>query len=304
MKSIKILVLSSMLVFIGMNASAQKIHAILCGATNVSDIGKGCQSSMTMMENALTYVGTQTGMEVEFTLLTGNDFIKEKIDAAVENVRPGANDVVFFYSTSHGFNYNNNVSRFTFIGAHPNKIEMTKSELQHFGMSLEHDIYAPLLTKNARLTIAMSEACNTVVDIPAPSRYNAMNVNIQKRLKELFVEAKGSAVSTSSRVDQRSWTDPEDGGIYTNMFIEAMNEVIASKNKATWDDVFDKTESMTIAYADKENLRGGQRPDTDTYFHDTPMKIKEDDKDEDGEKKHDYVAPKIKVVKEEENGEQ
>ena len=177
----------------------------------------------------------------------------------------------------------------------PNKVEMTKSELRKFGMSLEHDIYRPLLTKNARLTVTLAEACNTVVDLPAPSTYNAMNVNIQKRLKELFLEAKGSAISTSSRVDQRSGTDPKDGGIYTNMFIESLNEVIGSKNKAEWDDVFDKTESLTVAYAENENLRGGQRPDTDTYFHDTPIEVKKE-KDE-----HDYVAPSIKVKSEEEN---
>jgi hypothetical protein len=245
------------------------------------------------MENALTYVGSQIDMDVDFTLLSGNDFRKDNIMETIADLKVGDDDVIFFYSTSHGFNYNNNPSKFTFIGAHPNKIEMTRSELENFGLSLEMEVYQPLLNKNARLTITMAEACNTVVDIPAPSTYNAMNINIQKRLKELFLEAKGSAISTSSRVDQRSWTDPKDGGIYTNMFIESLNEVIGSKNKAEWDDVFNKTESLTVAYAENENLRGGQRPDTDTYFHDTPIEVKKDKDD------HDYVAPSIKVVKEE-----
>lgn len=272
---------------------AQTIHAILCGATNVSDIGSGCQSSLKLMENALTYVGSQTGMEVDFTLLSGSDFRKDNIMETIADLKVGDDDVIFFYSTSHGFNYNDNPSKFTFIGAHPNKIEMTRSELENFGLSLEMEVYRPLMNKNARLTITMAEACNTVVDIPAPSTYNAMNINIQKRLKELFLEAKGSAISTSSRVDQRSWTDPKDGGIYTNMFIESLNEVIGSKNKAEWDDVFNKTESLTMAYAENENLRGGQRPDTETNFHDTPIEVKKDIDE------HDYVAPSIKVVKEE-----
>lgn len=289
------IILAMLIVCVAQFTQAQTIHAILCGATNVADIGKGCQSSLDLMENALTYVGAQTGMEVEFTFLNGNDFRKDNILEAIQDLKVGDDDVIFFYSTSHGFNYNNNPSKFTFIGAHPNKIEMTRSELESFGLSLEMEVYRPLMNKNARLTITMAEACNTVVDIPSPSTYNAMNVNIQKRLKELFLEAKGSAISTSSRVDQRSWTDPKDGGIYTNMFIEAMNEVIGSKNKAEWDDVFDKTESLTMAYAEKENLRGGQRPDTDTYFHDTPIEVKKDDDDN-----HDYVAPSIKVKKEEE----
>lgn len=287
------IIIAMLLVCIAQFTQAQTIHAILCGATNVSDIGTGCQSSLDLMENALTYVSSQTGMEVDFTFLSGSDFRKDNITETIENLKVGDDDVIFFYSTSHGFNYNNNPSKFTFIGAHPNKIEMTRSELENFGLSLEMEVYQPLMNKNARLTITMAEACNTVVDIPAPSTYNAMNINIQKRLKELFLEAKGSAISTSSRVDQRSWTDPKDGGIYTNMFIESLNEVIGSKNKAEWDDVFNKTESLTVAYAENENLRGGQRPDTETYFYDTPIEVKKDKDD------HDYIAPSIKVVKEE-----
>ncbi len=287
------IIIAMLLVCFAQFTQAQTIHAILCGATNVSDIGTGCQSSLDLMENALTYVSSQTGMEVDFTFLSGSDFRKDNITETIENLKVGDDDVIFFYSTSHGFNYNNNPSKFTFIGAHPNKIEMTRSELENFGLSLEMEVYQPLMNKNARLTITMAEACNTVVDIPAPSTYNAMNINIQKRLKELFLEAKGSAISTSSRVDQRSWTDPKDGGIYTNMFIESLNEVIGSKNKAEWDDVFNKTESLTVAYAENENLRGGQRPDTETYFYDTPIEVKKDKDD------HDYIAPSIKVVKEE-----
>ena len=125
-KVIKISILS-LLIFVSFSTvQAQKIHAILCGATNVSDIGSGCESSLKLMENALTYVGSQTGMEVEFTLLSGNNFIRSKIESTINNLSVGSDDVIFFYSTSHGFNYNNNVSRFTFLGAHPNKIEMTK----------------------------------------------------------------------------------------------------------------------------------------------------------------------------------
>lgn len=303
----KILTLAALMVFATTASQAQKIHAILCGATSVADIGNGCQSSLDLMENALTYIGTQTGMEVEFTLLTGSDFVKDKIETTISDLDAGEDDVIFFYSTSHGFNYNNRISRFTFIGAHPTKIEMTKSELNKFGLSLEKEVYQPLMTKNARLTVAMAEACNTIVDIPAPSTYNAMNVNISKRLKELFLEAKGSAISTSSSLDQRSWTDPEDGGIYTNMFIEAMNDIISSKEEATWKNVFDKTESMTVAYADKEGLRGGQRPDSEVDFHDVPITLKEegeDKKETSDKKKHDYIAPKIKVVKKEEKKEE
>ena len=52
--------------------SAQTIHAVLCGATNVGDIGDGCKVGVKLIENAMNYVGTQTGMEVEVTKCIGN----------------------------------------------------------------------------------------------------------------------------------------------------------------------------------------------------------------------------------------
>lgn len=283
---------------------AQTIHAILCGSTNISDIGDGCKVSVQLIENAMKYVGQQTNMEVEVTKCIGNDFSKPKIQAAINKINPSSNDVILFYSTSHGFNYRDLPSKYAMISAHPSKIEMTRKELENFGLSLEHEVYNPLMMKGARLTIAMAEACNTIVDIPAPSNYNAMNVNIQKRLKELFMEAKGAAISTSSNVDQKSWTDPKNGGIYTNMFIEAMNTVMTSSKKATWEEVFAKTDKFTQEYAAKENIRGGQNPISEVNLIDTPVKLVEKEANDTAiiepytADENDYFAPKVKVKKE------
>ena len=34
---------------------AQTIHTILCGATNITDIGDGCKVSVQLIENAMKY---------------------------------------------------------------------------------------------------------------------------------------------------------------------------------------------------------------------------------------------------------
>lgn len=312
------------LLFVGfLPMNAQTIHAILAGSTNVSDIGNGCKVSIKKMEEAFKYIEAQTGLEVELTKVTGHNFTKSNLVRAVNNLNPKPDDVIFFFSTSHGFNYNDVPSQYAFISAHPTKSEMTRKELEQFGMSLEKEVYLPLRAKGARLTITLAEACNSVVDIPAPSAYQVMNVNIPARLKELFKESKGGVIASSSQVDQRSWTDSRDGGIYTNMFIEAMNTVITSAKKATWDDVMTKTNEFTRNYAAKENIRGGQNPVSETDVQkyerpksrkvDTPIKLIEekieekesqtDTKNEESTKKNnkstdaksDYVAPKVKV---------
>ncbi len=276
---------------------AQKIHAILAGSTNVEDIGKGCEMSLKKMQNALEYIEGQTGMTVDIMTLTGSDFTKEKLLETINNINPSPDDVIFFFSTSHGFNYNDVPSQYAFISAHPTKNEMTKDELVEFGVSLEQEVYLPLRAKGARLTITLAEACNTVVDIPAPSSYQVMNMNIPKRLKELFAEAKGGVIASSSQVNQRSWTDEKNGGIYTNMFIEAMNTVIMDSKMATWDEVMAKTNEFTQNYAANEKIRGGQNPVSETDLIDTPIKLIETETENKSNTatKNDYIAPKVRV---------
>ena len=183
---IKIIVLAICFLGASNTATTQTVHAIICGATNVTDIGDGCKVSVNKLENALKYVEQQTKMDVKITRLTGSNFSKPRIVQAINKLKADENDVIMFYSTSHGFNYKDIPSRYAIISAHPTKVEMSRRELVNFGLSLEKEVYQPLLRRGARLTIAMAEACNTVVDIPSPSSYNAININIQKRLKAMI----------------------------------------------------------------------------------------------------------------------
>ena len=162
---------------------------------------------------------------------------------------------------------------------------MTQEEFDVYGLSLEKEVMKTLQKKGARLTIAMAEACNTIIDIPTPKRYNAMNVNIGKRLEELFIYESGSLIASSSVIDQRSWTDDKDGGIYTNMFINALNEVISSDKKAKWETVFSLTTEYTKDYA--KDIPNGQKPQFENNKKDTPIKLKSSS----------YIAPKVKLVK-------
>jgi hypothetical protein len=248
---------------------AQTIHAIVCGGTNIKDIGSGCAASVKLITEAIDYIGVQTDMDVNLISLVGDDFTKANIAEAIENLNPAADDVIWFYSTSHGFNYDDRPSDYTFFLAHPTLVnDLSLTHLTKYGMSLEADVKNVLKAKNARLTLVMGEACNNSAGVDAPNRYNAMNTNIGKRLKELFLYAKGTIISCSSQYDEYSWTDPNKGGIYTNMFIHAMNMVIEDENTAKWHEVFDKTKE----YVEQANPNG--RKQTPIYYIDTSIKLK------------------------------
>ena len=252
---------------------AQTIHAIVCGGTDIKDIGAGCSASVKLITDAIEYIGNQTEMEINMIQLIGEDFEKQKITEAIESLTPEADDVIWFYSTSHGFNYDNRPSDYTFFLAHPTLVnDLSITHLAKYGMSLEADVKNVLKEKNARFTLVMGEACNNSAGVDAPNRYNAMNTNIGKRLKELFLYAKGTVISCSSEYDQYSWTDPNKGGIYTNMFIHAMNMVIEDEKTANWHQVFDKTKE----YVEQANPNG--RKQTPIYNIDTSIKLRKSGK--------------------------
>lgn len=267
-----------------------KIYAIICGGTSITDIGSGAQESVDLMEQVLDVVSNYTGMEVETTLLTGSNFTKSKIVSAIDALNPSDDDVVLFYSTSHGFNYKDKPSEFAFIAAHPTLTVMDENEFNEYALSLEYDVYDELMKKGARLTITMAEACNNVIDLPAPNRYKKMKTLEANRLKELFLDTQGSVISCSSELDTYSYTDLDNGGFYTNMFLIALNEVVTASETATWQEVFNKTGEKTNKYA-IDNAQTKQKPKS---IVDTPMQFKKSKENKTEENKEDKNQPKKK----------
>lgn len=230
------------------NIQAQTIHAIICGGTNIPDIGSGCQASVDLIKDAFDVIEDQSTMTFKPYFLLGNNFTKSNILSTINSISPGSDDVIFFYSTSHGFNYNDNISPFTFIMAHPNS-PGGNDQLDKYGLSLEKEIYNVLANKGARFTLVMAEACNNIIDVPSPARYKAMSPSVKKNIKALFLKSKGSAIVCSSKLSQYSYTDMESGGFFTNMFMESLNDAVIATEEATWKKVLDLTVKKTKGYA-------------------------------------------------------
>lgn len=247
-------------------ASAQTIHAIVCGGTNIPDIGSGCQASVGLINDALEVIDGQSDMELKIYSITGNDFIRDNIVNTINNVNPGSDDVIFFYSTSHGFNYNDNISKYTFIMAHPNQPEGF-DQLDKYGLSLEKEIFNVLKAKGARLTITMAEACNNILDVPSPERYKALSPVVKRNIKALFKDYSGAVISCSSKLGQYSYTDLDNGGFYTNMFMEALNDAVTSSEIPTWEGLMKLTKKKTKGFAE---ARGKEQESFDNIT-DTPV---------------------------------
>ena len=265
---------------IGLLQAQGKAKVILTGGTNISDIGPGCEVSINLMKDAFDYVGMMTGMEMDYTFCTGSNFNKQYILQTVEEVKQDAYDVIVLFNSSHGFNYQNSVSDHTFFVAHPTAAgSISEEEFMTYGVSLELEIFKTLKQKGAPTILVFSESCNVPINIQVPAMYKTMNPNIGNRLKELFLDGPAHIISSSSQYGQYSYTDNEEGGIYVNSLLHAMNDVTTSCDKASWEKVMALTQQNVTEYA--KNLDGGQ-----TAIYDindaTPIKLNKSKKDDGG----------------------
>lgn len=259
--------------------NSMKIYAVLCGQTEVFDIGKGCEVSVGKMTDFLEVVSHETEIPVEYVYCTGENYSKQNILAQLDriNLENPDSSIIFFYATSHGFNYQDTPTRFAFLGAHPRRKNLTAREFNEFGMSLELDVHRRLLSKGARLTITIGEACNNLINMDVPDRYQAMNLNRPHRLRELFRESIGDIISTSSKLDQFSWTDSKDGGIWTNQFLRSFDEITSGNEYAEWQEIFDRARNYTVSVAE-EQAQVTQEPDDYIDIISTPMQLIKEEK--------------------------
>lgn len=245
--------------FSGLNASfAQgKAKIILAGGTDITDIGPGCDVSINLIKDAFDYIALMTDIEMDYTYCTGSNFNKNYILKEVNSVNQDEYDVIVFFNSSHGFNYQNTPSRHTFFVAHPTESgSMSESEFASYGVSLEKEVFNPLKKKGAPVVLVFSESCNKEVKLEAPPMYKTMNPNISSRLKDLFLGEPAYVISSSSQYGQYSYTDNDKGGIYANSLLHAMNDVTTKCEFANWDKVMSFTQDYVAEYS--ENLAEGQ----------------------------------------------
>jgi len=103
-------------------------------------------------------------------------------------------------------------------------------------------VYNTLLDKGARLTIVLSNCCNSNVGINQITSSNFLvtmsNQNYElENLSKLLLESSGSMLATASSPDEYAWCNNANGGFFTNSFLQAFRQEISvlNTNEADWD---------------------------------------------------------------------
>lgn len=259
-------------------------HLIVAANTEVGDIGLACQRDLENLRSEFSAIARVLGMDYDEQVIAAETFSKPNLVKAVRGVTPGSDDVLMFVYTGHGFRFDNQLDYY------PN-IALTTSSYdditQHYASM--SDIYDELTKKGARLTIVLSDCCNTPIGLNAPmlcsnSLFSRANTNFDlDKLQRLFLGESGTVRGTASSPGEVSWCG-FNGGYFILSFIESlraqisplqdtapswetlMGNTVASARKKTNNNASTKTqngmqyvETKSVAY---QSLRPAEEPNT------------------------------------------
>jgi hypothetical protein len=201
-----------------------KVHAIMLGDTLDPGIGQGAGKNVEGIERLVTSIGNALGVAPNFRKFIGADFGCANLNNAVRTIGAGADDVVIFYYSGHGFREDGQKSQFPRLWC---KGPPTDNPLLQ-------DIAGSFGTANAppRLVWAVADACNVTTDDS-----NALTAGVgpaQLALKKLFGRHSGTLIQAGADMHQFSWYYPT-GGLFSRNLLDAMAFEMKQGNAASWD---------------------------------------------------------------------
>ncbi len=197
---------------------AQKLYMFI---VYQNDESVGCfEDKATMLKLSEEIKEAVPSLEVVTKTFLGSEMSKSKIQSELNNISVGSNDVIWYYYTGHGENYN------TWPISDEREVPITW-------------VFNKVKAKGARLSLTQYDCCNwRSPQVSAPS-----DIRPKSSFKYLFLEAKGHIIASSCSSGQFSYGKEGRGSVYTNEFYDAIHEGLK------WDQVLNLTKSGVQTWA-------------------------------------------------------
>ncbi len=226
---------------------AQTMHVLIACDTNDPSIGTGVVVNMENLSRLAQEVIGVLDCESTITVYDAPKCTKENVMSWIKNLSVEPDDVVMFMYSGHGGRAINDNDPFS-------QMCMNNPAKQAGFLPVSH-VDKWLEAKNPRLRIIITECCNSEdrgIKIKpfyamAAGNYTEESSYNKKALRDLFFNAKGKVMITSSKASEYSWicTDPKGfGGYFVSNFIDSFNDAAKSgRLPATWNAIFNDVHS-------------------------------------------------------------
>lgn len=240
MKKIKFIILF----FLCQSSFAQTFHLVMVGDTEDIDIGVSCDRDIDRISSESNTISQSIGYQLNRIIFKDEKFDPELIKKTLQELKCGREDILYFHYSGHGFR-NENTST-----------EWPDMNFKEKGALALIDVIKIVQEKPARLRMVFADCCNqfsgtvqnpTFQTIPSVS----LAESTQNRRK-LFTEEACFIVASGSQPGQFSYATYEDGGHFTNSFLESLQYTVFATYNANWQNVMQDTQLRTKTKAWKE----------------------------------------------------
>ncbi|NJN77767.1 MAG: caspase family protein [Saprospiraceae bacterium] len=240
-------------------ANGQNLHAIVFAATEDATIGEGTEKSLELISTEIEAIAKNSGLAPVLYYRKGQRFNQANLERIYQQLDGEnlENDVVLFYFLGHGYSQRSKYPNLLFLNTDG---ELDEAEIAGYSVNLK-TISDELLTKKARLTIVIGEACNDDLSVEEVTEtgesFSTMKPVLadKSRYKRLFLNASGSFIFWSSQTGQPSYISPTKGGAFTQGFLSALQEQTAKNENdittTSWSKILENTINNTQTIAKK-----------------------------------------------------
>ena len=240
-----------------------KMWAILVADTYDENIGEDDAYDNLALNKELKAIAQCLGIEISITNITANRaYNKQNLANAITNLRPAKNDIVFFCFNGHGFRWDDQKDRY------PNICMIGPNDDVYGNYVATTDIYNAIKNKGARLSVIITDCCNSKLGEYAPRQkentlFSRSNTKVsKKRMSELFLGTKGVILATAAKPGEYAWSFDGTGSAFTQSFISQLRrEASATRTESpSWQRLIDSAiESARQKTTSCENTQHGMR---------------------------------------------
>jgi Caspase domain len=228
-----------------------KIHFILVAATDDPRIGSSVAKDVVNFYSQIKDVSVFLNLPLAYTEIKGGKFGKANVEAALNNLNPGTNDIVIFYYSGHGYSNTQNAAQ-----AYP-QFDLRQSRFDDITIATMNalDVYNRVKAKNARLNLIITDCCNSNLGLLKPEGKNFAQtakslMSWEKSFcYDLFMKSKGSILATAAQKGQYAYGNTDLGGYFTSNIITAIEKYLSKFQNAspTWQQIIAEAQVSTVS---------------------------------------------------------
>lgn len=232
-------------------AIATKLHFVLVANTNDPRIGYSVQKDVINITSQIKDVATFLGLPLNLVEVSGAKFGKANVETALNNLKPGSNDIVIFYYSGHGYSNDRNANE-----QYP-QFDLRQSRFDDILIATMNasEVFDKIKSKNARLNLVITDCCNSSLGLlkPEGKTFALTTKSLMTWEKsycyDLFMKSRGTIIAAAAKKGQYAYGNADVGGYFTSNLTTAIEKYLSKFQTSTpnWQEIIAEAQTTTVS---------------------------------------------------------